>query len=98
MFTESGVYFVVPTPVGVNRQAFCFVHVGRRCPHARGGEPLTITSPTFSALVVPTPVGVNRSAANCSILIVGCPHARGGEPARLGAIQIGWKLSPRPWG
>ena len=37
---ESAV--VVPTRVGVNRDPYVREEVCQRCPHARGGEPVTV--------------------------------------------------------
>ena len=68
------------------------------CPHARGGEPLTMRPNILAPSIVPTPVGVNRARTRIVNAIQHCPHARGGEPPSRSLRSGGAALSPRPWG
>ncbi len=58
--TVFGDGVVIPTPVGVNREAGA-AQAGRGGnPHACGGEPSTAPVMPATTPVIPTPVGVNR--------------------------------------
>jgi len=50
-------FAVVPTPVGVNREARKRMGGGRRCPHARGGEPMGYSYDEPSEELSPRPWG-----------------------------------------
>ena len=48
---------IVPTPVGVNREALAKVLTARDCPHARGGEPRIARMHAVERVLSPRPWG-----------------------------------------
>ena len=57
MVSLFGRAYIVPTPVGVNRDCVVTAREEGNCPHARGGEPLTICCSCAMSELSPRPWG-----------------------------------------